>query len=275
MNDKIKRAFDSIYAEESLKRNTLVSLRSKMERMEQKDYRTAFRRAVVALACFLVLTLLGGYSYNAYFTETMYVDIDINPSVELTVNRFDRIIGVYAYNAEGGELLTQLDLMHTPYDSAVTMLTEAAIQNSFLSDGGLVSVTLQSNRDNNTAEALKTLHMNITSVAQGQHSSVLIDVFPVDSGTREHAHAQNLSPAKYLAILALQEVDPAATIAGCRNHTITEIHALTEEHGGGHHSVEDSDTALSDSEDCQNGGSAISQESANSHGNGHHGSGHE
>ena len=37
----------------------------------------------------LLFTVASGFSYNLIFTPTTYVDMDINPSIGLTLNRFD------------------------------------------------------------------------------------------------------------------------------------------------------------------------------------------
>jgi hypothetical protein len=235
LNDNIKKAFDGIHAEESLKHNTLDFLRTRMATRVRKNHRVHFRRFSVAMACCMVLVCFSLFSYNLYFREAMYVDVDINPSVELTVNCFDRVIDVYAYNSDGEALLEQLNLMHKKYDMAVTTLTDASMQNGFLADGGLVSVTLQSNSSTNKETALQTLETDITHSAQSHHVTVQVNATVVDSETRAQAHEQNLSPAKYLAILNLQAVDPTASIENCRDHTIEEIYTLTQDCVNGHH----------------------------------------
>jgi hypothetical protein len=52
---------------------------------------------------------------------------------------------------------------------------------------------------------------------------------------RNEAHEQNISPAKYLAILELRTLDPTATVDACRERSIGEIRELTQEHAGDHH----------------------------------------
>lgn len=255
----MKNAFDDIRVEEQLKRNTLAFLKGSIQSPPQKKRGLGFRRFSVGLACLLLLTFAGAFSYNSYFTETIYVDVDINPSMELTINRFDRIIGVYAYNKEGEDLLSKLNLMHQPYEKAVTMLTEAAIQNGFLIDGGLISVTFQSDKDDDEGMILKTLETNIVSIAREHHALVQVDVFSVNNITRESAHGKNMSPARYIAVMELQEVDPTATIEGCRNHTLMEIRTRIQECSDEYYEPENHGSG--------NGGSGHQ-------GRGHHGSGH-
>lgn len=60
--------------------------------------------AVAAAACLVLIALASGGGY-VFFTPTAYISIDINPSLELGINRFDRIVSVEGYNAEAEELL--------------------------------------------------------------------------------------------------------------------------------------------------------------------------
>ena len=63
----------------------------------------AWRRAAAALAACLVLAVIGLTGSRLYFEETAFVDIDVNPSIELGINRFDIVVSARAVAASGGE----------------------------------------------------------------------------------------------------------------------------------------------------------------------------
>lgn len=65
----------------------------------------------VALVMVLVIALVGGYiPYNAMTTAYGYVEIDINPSVELGYNENMKVIKLNALNDEGKDILANIDL---------------------------------------------------------------------------------------------------------------------------------------------------------------------
>ena len=97
MRDRIRDAFDQIQAEEPLKARTKDFLARKTASYTRVRPRRLMR-AVPALACFALL-LLGGHWL--YFTPTAAISIDINPSLELGVNRFDKVISVDGRNSDG------------------------------------------------------------------------------------------------------------------------------------------------------------------------------
>lgn len=275
----LKDAFGQIHAGEELKRDTLLFLRDSIRQPEPQRNRTVWKRVAAACVCLLILVFGGVYAHNLYFTETLYMDMDINPSVELAVNRFDNVIGVYAYNEDGERLLSSLQLLHKPYRTAAAMLTEAAAQQGYLTEGGLVSVTLQADGQQDSLQTgeLKT---DIMAAVKAYLTSVDADVAIVDSDTRQHAHEENISPAKYLAILELLQADPTATMDGCKGHSIGEIRALTEEHESGHHEpdsggLEPAEPEAGEPEEpagAENSGTPAGPEA---HGGSHHEEGHD
>ena len=82
---------------------------------------------------------------------------------------------------------------------------------------------------------LGKIRASVDTLLDSHHSTASADVFAVSEEVRDCAHDHNLSPAKYLAITQLQEVDPSASYDRCAEHSISEIKELTQEHCGGHH----------------------------------------
>ena len=82
MDDRIRAAFDAIHAEEALKEHTKAALAARQRPAVRQ------RRLAPLLACLaLVVALLGGGGW-LWFTPTASVSVDINPSLELRLNRF-------------------------------------------------------------------------------------------------------------------------------------------------------------------------------------------
>lgn len=152
MQDKVKSAFDAVRAGPALKAKTLDALRKKNRR-----YAPA-RRWVPAMACLLVVVLvLGGC--GVYFTPAAAIQIEINPALELTVNRFDRVIGVTALNPDGERLLTSLDLRFSNYLDAVATVLESETVSTLLAQDREASIAVSSgdaSRQETMVEAVAT-----------------------------------------------------------------------------------------------------------------------
>ncbi|MCL2150918.1 MAG: hypothetical protein FWH50_01675, partial [Coriobacteriia bacterium] len=75
------------------------------------------RLTAIAASFFLVLALTGfAWTWN---TQKYSVYMDINPSLELVFNGFDRLIAVNALNEDGETLLRDLNLRGMPGDAVL------------------------------------------------------------------------------------------------------------------------------------------------------------
>ena len=95
MRDRLKQAFDAVHAEEALKERTKAFVAQQTRGHARR--RPALRPSLAAAFACLCLLFTGGYWL--YFTPTATISIDINPSIELGVNRFNRVVSVEGYNA--------------------------------------------------------------------------------------------------------------------------------------------------------------------------------
>ncbi|MDR0434930.1 MAG: hypothetical protein LBH21_07770 [Gracilibacteraceae bacterium] len=263
--NKIKDAFDAIRADDSLKAGALEYILNESRKRESgKPFfarRNKMRFAFASAACALLL-FLGLSSHYAYFSATAFLDIDINPSVELAVNRFGRVIEASAYNGEGAGIITETGLTHKSYREAMRLIVDAAVARGYLRDEAVLAVTVQTGDTNRENAMLADVESNLAAAAAKHHIEPRTEVFPISADARNEARGQDVSPAKYLAILELQKVDPTASVDSCRDHSIGEIRELTQSHGNSRHSSD-------------NAGGEDAAAPNNQNRNGHHnGSGH-
>jgi len=232
LTGELKTAFDGIQAEDALKTTTMDYLQKEALQRGAKQRRFSPRYLSGAFASIAILFFSGLFTYHLYYTPSAYINVDVNPSIEIILNRFDRVIDACAYNMDGEDILRETDIQNKKYSEAIDILMEQIVQDGYAQDNSLISVTLQSD----SGKKEEAMLSNIESAMQGHHTGAQIECFAIDPLTRDTAHHLNLSPAKYLAIQALMEVDPATTIDGCMHHSIQEIKELTKQHTGNHHS---------------------------------------
>lgn len=181
----------------------------------------------------MVALVAGVFGYRGlYAVAAAYVSVDVNPSIELTLNRADRVIDAAAYNAEGEALLRAVDTAGRPCEDAVSaLLAEMEAQGYFTGDP-LVTMTVQA-ADGAKAEAL------CDALRQSVPGQMDAEVFPVTRQAREKARGCHMSAAKYLAIQELMEVDETATLEAYSDATLHHIRTRTQscrEAGGQGHS---------------------------------------
>lgn len=112
MDERMKNALGALQAPEEVKERALQGISRKLYRRRPPVWRMA------AAACALLVFLLvaGGW---VYLTPTAYLSVDVNPSLELGINRFGRVVTADAYNEDGEALLEELQVRFASWEEAL------------------------------------------------------------------------------------------------------------------------------------------------------------
>ena len=97
---------------------------------------------LAALAACLCLVFFGYYQPN--FTPYGALRIQINPDVELTLSRTDRVLELEGLNEDGQALIEGYDYQGKDREDVTGELVERAIDQGYLSGGETVSITVTS-----------------------------------------------------------------------------------------------------------------------------------
>ena len=214
--EKIKAAFDQIHAEDTLKSGTKDYLSEHVYK-KNRGPGVHFRRFAAAAACSLLVFLAGG-SY-LFFTPTVFISVDVNPSLELGINRFDRIVSVIGYNEDGRALADNLSIKYMDYTDALKSLLEDQDMAVYLTDDADVVLTVAGEDESQSSQILQ----NIES-CMSQHKNV--HCHTGDSEEIHSAHDAGLSFGKYQAWEILLELDADVTLEEVQDMTMTEIRDL-------------------------------------------------
>lgn len=214
MDNKIKSAFDQVHAENELKDKTKDYLASKLYEKETRRS-TKFRNLPAVAVCSLVL-LVGIFGYFSYSTPVAAISLDINPSVELEVNMYNRIISATGYNDDGVELTEELDIENMSYDDGVDAVINSDIVSQSIENGNTLEVTVAcSSEKRNTA---------ITNCLENNNNISSDCIYQCENREDvETAHSLGLSFGKYRAYLELKEVNPDITPDDIKDLTMREI----------------------------------------------------
>lgn len=219
MSNIIKKAFDEIHAEKQLTESTASAVTAKMRFYKTKPAVRICKRVAVAAACFITLCA-GASAHKLYFTEVSAISLDINPSIEMSINRFDKIIKIEGLNEDGKNIVKVLNLKYKDYDKAVDMILSSTQLNN---DADIVVTVLSADDDrkDRIIENLQTYSENCwrnMKCLGGDPESV------------EKAHDCGLSFGKYRALLELQKYAPEYTSEDVMNMSMQEIRRLIKEY---------------------------------------------
>ena len=178
------------------------------------------RIAAIAACLALVACLIGGAV--DFLRPVTYVGIDVNPSVELTLNRFDIVVGTHALNDDGQRALDEASCMWRAFNDAARDLDGA--MRAIAGEGAVVEVSIDCNNENRyVALAAQSndcfgrngeAHCNRTSAEE-----------------RQAAHDSGMGVAKYRAYQALQEAGVDISAEKCAFMSMRELRDLLAENG--------------------------------------------
>lgn len=223
--NKIEKAFSQITASESLKRRTadyVISQSFSKPQARQKNGRLRLWYAAASIA--LLLLLSGGLGF--YFFNTVpvsYISIDVNPSIELALNRFQRVVSATPFNEDGEAALEALNLEGKTYTEAIEELLADQTFSSYLTPDAALTFTVASSQEE---ELLSGIQECLDKTAYS--ASCLIS----DSDTIAQAHENHLSFGKYRAYLELQQYDASITPDQVRSMTMRQIYDLISQYSG-------------------------------------------
>lgn len=101
----------------------------------------------LAAACVLLVLCAGGIFSWLWFSTKAVVSIDVNPSVALSLNRFEYVIDTQAGNTDGADVLDDLSLKNLKLSTALDALMGAMSRKGYLDDQAQISVFVDGSDD--------------------------------------------------------------------------------------------------------------------------------
>ncbi|MDA8442469.1 MAG: anti-sigma factor domain-containing protein [Peptococcaceae bacterium] len=174
------------------------------QEIEGEHFAPAWRKLALAAAAVLLIGLMLPFYplLTASAQPAAYVSLDINPSVELGVNKQGSVIEVKAFNQAGKALLDGPGVAQTNVYQAVQNLVSKAIQAGYIQQSAsnllVISYTGDGSYKFNQQE-LNNLVNNLVTAAKLQ---VQVLVTPTTLAEHKQALAQQMSQGQYALVQA-------------------------------------------------------------------------
>ena len=178
------------------------------------------RIAAIAACVALVACLIG--SVADFLRPVAYVGIDVNPSVELTLNRFDIVVGTCALNDDGQRALDEAPCMWRAFDDAARDLDGA--MRAIAGEGAVVEVSIVCDNENRYA-ALAAQSNNCFGCNGEAHCN------RTTTEERQAAHDSGMGVSKYRAYQALQEAGVDISAEECASMSMRELRDMLAKNG--------------------------------------------
>ena len=210
------------------RKGTVISMTTK---------KTVNRKWTTLVAACLALMLLcgGGVFYQQAHAVASVVSLDVNPSIELKVNRSEKVLSCTPLNEDAKAILADMsngaDLKGAKLDVAVNAIVGSLVRNGYLDS--ISSAIMISVEDKDTARAEK-LQRELTSAVDGvlqtseAKASVLTQTLTQDAGLEQQARENSISTGKAALVNRVLALNPALKFDALAKLSVEELKDLAE-----------------------------------------------
>ena len=131
--------------------------------------------AILMAACLCLVIGIGAFNTYANRRVDSIIGIDVNPSIELTVNRKDRILSAEALNSDGEEILDGMDLRNVQMDIAVNAVIGSMVRHGYLDEiKNAILVTVSNDNSEKAAEVRQNVVSEIEDSLEEHNVSAIV-----------------------------------------------------------------------------------------------------
>ena len=181
------------------------------------------------------MLLGGGLFYQQVNAVASVVSLDVNPSIELKVNRSEKVLVCTPLNEDAKAILADMgsgaDLKGAKLDVAVNAIVGSLVRNGYLDS--ISSAIMISVEDKDTARAEK-LQRELTSTVDGvlqtseSRASVLTQTLTQDAGREQQARENNISTGKAALVNHVLALNSALKFDALAKLSVEELKDLAE-----------------------------------------------
>jgi hypothetical protein len=160
---------------------------------------SSFKLAVASIAavCLLVLSLFSSSTSNAVYA---YLSIDINPSIELTVNKKLEVINIRGYNQDGKKLVANLsDWKEKKFVDVTKKIIELSMKNGYLQEGEEVLITTVEREANRSSSQRLTKELDEVKRSY-QKQDIVVTTEKSTLELRKEAVEKGFTTGKYMRL---------------------------------------------------------------------------
>ena len=186
-------------------------------------------------ACLAVMLLGGGLFYQRANAVASVVSLDVNPSIELKVNRSEKVLVCTPLNEDAKAILADMsngaDLKGAKLDVAVNAIVGSLVRNGYLNS--ISSAIMISVEDKDTVRAEK-LQRELTSAVDGvlqtseAKASVLTQTLTQDAAREQQARENNISSGKAALVNRVLAINPSLKFDALAKLSVEELKDLAE-----------------------------------------------
>ena len=195
---------------------------------DDKKKKSAFsmKKWVSLAACFMMVAVMLGGFLGVYSEAYQTVYIDVNPSVAIELNRFEKVTGVEYLNEDARAALEGVNLRGYAAEDAVAAVIDAYDSAGYFEGEAELYISADPGKNKNAAKLLEKLCKCAEEQKGNKNYSVNKGGFTAED--KENAKEEGLSPAKYSLINEILEINSQYTFDELKDMKMSELKKLVQ-----------------------------------------------
>ena len=181
--------------------------------------------AVIALAAGI------GFAGNQYFSVATVIGIDVNPSIELRINKNDTVVKALALNSDAQIILDEMKLKGVDCDVAVNALIGSMLKHGYIDElKNSILISVDNPDARKSAELEERLMNEINSILSGSsvEPAVMAQSVSDDASLKNLAEQYGISVGKATLIQKICNADPTKTFESLAGLSVNDLYLIAE-----------------------------------------------
>lgn len=166
------------------------------------------RQLAVLAAAAAAVFLIVGAGIHTYLSPYSLVSLDVNPSLQYTLNRLGLVLSVEAVNGDGDELLQEVGTLNNrSIEDAISITVKQIAEDGYFDGdepGGMV-IAASSHDEQEAARLAENAKETALRATQESEKEVVVAAMTVDEGKVQAAKELGVSPGKLTLVEQLKE----------------------------------------------------------------------
>ena len=201
VSNSVPNVLDNILVKCEKKKGFEKKVVKKKEQVKTKDKFIIRPRLVGAFAMVMVMafTFVGLTNYNSNYKVDATIEFDVNPSIEIEVNKKEEIIKINALNEDAKKVLDDMDFKGVDLDIAVNAIIGSMLKNGYLTvDQNSILVSVKNDDKEKGEQLQQKLSKEIQEIlsASKLDGSVITQEYETNAEIKKIANNNNISEGK-------------------------------------------------------------------------------
>ncbi len=191
-----------------------------------------FLKRIVSVAAMVAIILTAGFAgYGIANLDSVYsiISFDVNPSIEIEINKNEKIIDAIARNEDGKKILGEMDLKGSDLSVAVNAIIGSMVRNDYLDElSNSILISVDSNNAKKSAELEKKLMEEIKMLLSNESfdAAVLSQTIKTTKEIKKLAEEYGITAGKAQLIKKIIDADSKYSFKDLAPLTINELNLI-------------------------------------------------